>query len=186
VLLVVAVDLAMGRVLLSPFALLLGSGIAAAQFGRVWTAGYSWQDVMRPTDQSGAAEGSKLQPAVNQLRSDRAAILRLLEGVPRAQRGRINDLPSAVDGIVARGEELARQLEDLERRNAGSLRPGEQSSIEAVRQRDELGKRVEWITEEISRCGQRLARVKRTVQRGPTEGWEKVQAAIALALRADG
>jgi hypothetical protein len=185
-LLAVAVDLVMGRVLLSPFGLLLGSGIAAAQFGRVWTAGYSWQDVARPTDRSGVAEASRFQPALNQLRSDRAAILRLLEGVPRAQRGRINDLPSAVDGIVARGEELARQLEELEPRNAVFTRLEEQSSIEAVRQRDELGKRVEWITDEISRCGQRLARVKRTVQRGPTEGWEKVQAAIALALRADG
>jgi hypothetical protein len=178
-------DLAMGRVLVSPFAFLLGSGIAAAQFGRVWTAGYSWREVLRRTDQRRAGTESKVQPALNQLRSDRAVILRLLEGVPRAQRGRINDLPSAVDGIVARGEELARQLEELERRNAEFSHSGQQGSVEAVRQHDEYGRRAEWLTDEISRCGQRLAQVKRAVQRGPSEGWERVQTEIALALRAD-
>ncbi|HEY3280236.1 MAG TPA: protein kinase [Gemmatimonadales bacterium] len=102
------------------------------QFWRLWAAGYSWRDVLnRPAAPDGAAArlgrssgGSALAPpntdefghqvdAVRQARSDREAILKIMERLPSSERQLLPDVVATVDGLVRRAEELARMLHSM-------------------------------------------------------------------------
>jgi hypothetical protein len=100
------------------------------RFLRLWQAGYSWRDVFqRPAAPDGIeaqlkAAGSRpleLGPAtigefgpqtaaVQQARSDRRAILQIMDRLPKSERNLLPDVVATVDGLLKRAEELARTL----------------------------------------------------------------------------
>jgi eukaryotic-like serine/threonine-protein kinase len=102
------------------------------QFWRLWAAGYSWRDVLnRPAAPDGAAarlsrssgvpasastntdEFGHQVDAVRQARSDREAILKIVERLPSSERQLLPDVVATVDGLVRRAEELARMLHGM-------------------------------------------------------------------------
>jgi hypothetical protein len=102
------------------------------QFWRLWEAGYSWRDVFhRPAAPDGAAarlsrgSGGLAVPAthtdefghqvdaVRQARSDREAILKIVERLPASERQLLPDVVPTVDGLVKRAEDLARMLHGM-------------------------------------------------------------------------
>jgi tRNA A-37 threonylcarbamoyl transferase component Bud32 len=97
---------------------------------KVWSAGYSWRDVLhRPAAPESAeaqlaAAGSRplnLPPAtgdefgrlatvVQQARNDRKAILQIMERVPKSEKKLLPDVIATVDGLLKRAEDLARTV----------------------------------------------------------------------------
>src|SRR3989441_817222 len=95
---------------------------------KLWSAGYSWRDVLRrpaapeSAEAQLAAAGSRpldLPPAtaqefgrqateVQQARNDRKAILKIMERVPKSERKLLPDVIATVDGLLKRAEHLAR------------------------------------------------------------------------------
>jgi len=95
---------------------------------RLWSAGYSWRDVLRrpaapesaeaqlaaagsrPLDLPAATgdEFGRLATAVQQARNDRKAILKIMERVPKSEKKLLPDVIVTVDGLLKRAEDLAR------------------------------------------------------------------------------
>jgi hypothetical protein len=130
VLLLVVVDVATHQVLLGPLGAIVSGFLVAAAYGRLWTAGYSWRDIVSrggiipalavsplPLD---SAELGPHRGSVHQARTDRAAMLGSIQGLPRAERLRLGQVLTAVDALIARVTENARTLVALERQ----LEPG--------------------------------------------------------------
>ncbi len=100
------------------------------RFFRLWNAGYSWRDVFQRPAASDALEAQlaaagarplELGPAttgefglqtaaIEQARSDRKAILRIMERLPKSEKNMLPDVIATVDGLLKRAEELARTL----------------------------------------------------------------------------
>ncbi len=110
-------------------AVFMGFGLAR-DYARVWTAGYSWRDVIhRPPapdaleakeerDSLRSAAPEELGPhsaPIEQARSDRAAILAMLERLPKSERKMLPDIAPTVDQLLERASDLARTLYALER-----------------------------------------------------------------------
>lgn len=109
-----------------------GIGIAR-QYAGLWTAGYSWRDVIHraPAPDSIEAQQSPraaLLAAVNprelgryagqieQARADRAAVLAMLERLGKTERAMLpDDLVPTVDRLLERATELARTLAFVDR-----------------------------------------------------------------------
>ncbi|HEU5260697.1 MAG TPA: serine/threonine-protein kinase [Gemmatimonadales bacterium] len=97
---------------------------------KLWSAGYSWRDVLhrpaapesaeaqlaaagsRPLDlpQATTGEFGRQAAAVQQARSDRKAILKIMERLPKSERKLLPDVVATVDGLLKRAEDLARTL----------------------------------------------------------------------------
>jgi len=95
---------------------------------KLWSAGYSWRDVLRrpaapesaeaqlaaagsrPLDLPAATgeEFGRLATAVQQALNDRKAILKIMELVPKSERKLLPDVIVTVDGLLKRAEDLAR------------------------------------------------------------------------------
>jgi serine/threonine protein kinase len=95
---------------------------------KVWSAGYSWRDVLhRPAAPESAeaqlaAAGSRplnlpaatgdefgrLATVIQQARNDRKAILQIMERVPKSEKKLLPDVIATVDGLLKRAEDLAR------------------------------------------------------------------------------
>jgi tRNA A-37 threonylcarbamoyl transferase component Bud32 len=95
---------------------------------KLWSAGYSWRDVLRrpaapesaeaqlaaagsrPLDLPAATgeEFGRLATSVQQARNDRKAILKIMELVPKSERKLLPDVIVTVDGLLKRAEDLAR------------------------------------------------------------------------------
>jgi len=95
---------------------------------KLWSAGYSWRDVLRrpaapesaeaqlaaagsrPLDLPAATgeEFGRLATAVQQARNDRKAIFKIMELVPKSERKLLPDVIVTVDGLLKRAEDLAR------------------------------------------------------------------------------
>jgi serine/threonine-protein kinase len=110
-------------------AVFMGWGLAR-DYSRLWTAGYSWKDVThRPPAPDGleakASRASLTAPApeelgphaaaIEQARSDRAAILAMLERMPKSERKMLPDIAPTVDQLLERATDLGRTLHALER-----------------------------------------------------------------------
>jgi serine/threonine protein kinase len=108
-------------------------GIAVgSQYGRLWSAGYSWRDVVSrppardalpPTGGGAVAprlpepkteEFGRLANQIRQMRGDRAAIAKIVERLAPSERSLLPDVQPTVDALLARAEELARTLSQME------------------------------------------------------------------------
>jgi serine/threonine-protein kinase len=104
------------------------------EYGRLWTAGYSWRDVFHRPPAPDALEarvsavGSRGLPAasggeelgaqaraIEQARADRAAVLAMLEKMPKAERRMLPEIAPTVDQLLARATDLARTVASLDR-----------------------------------------------------------------------
>ena len=112
-----------------------GSGLIS-DYSKLWHAGYSWKDVLqRPPApdaieaRGAAAVGGKFprmlpppSPAefgmhsarMRQAHGDRAAIYKLLDKMPPADRQMLPDVAQTVDGMYARAQELGRTLQAMD------------------------------------------------------------------------
>jgi serine/threonine-protein kinase len=110
-------------------AVFMGWGLAR-DYSRLWTAGYSWKDVTHRPPAPDALEAKESRAslsasapeemgphaaAIEQARSDRAAILAMLERMPKSERKLLPDVASTVDQLLERATDLARTLYALER-----------------------------------------------------------------------
>ena len=110
-------------------AVAMGWGLAR-DYSRLWTAGYSWRDVLHRPPAPDALEaktrGTSL-PApgspeefgshasnMEQAARDRAAILGMLERMPKSERKMLPDVGPTVDQLMGRATDLARTLASLE------------------------------------------------------------------------
>jgi serine/threonine-protein kinase len=107
----------------------MGFGLAR-DYARLWTAGYSWRDVIhrppapdafeakRNRGSLAAAAPEDLGPhaaSIEQARSDRAAIVAMMERLPKSERKLLPDIGPTVDQLLERASDLARTLYALER-----------------------------------------------------------------------
>jgi hypothetical protein len=100
------------------------------RYVRLWHAGYSWRDVLarppapdaiearlaaagrRPVELPRATTdefGRQVEP-IQQARSDRKAILRIVDRLPKSERKLLPDVVATADALLGRAEELARTL----------------------------------------------------------------------------
>ena len=107
-----------------------GGTALVPRYVRLWHAGYSWRDVFarppapdaiearlaaggrRPVDLPRATTdefGRQVEP-IQQARSDRKAILRIVDRLPKSERKLLPDVVATADGLLGRAEELARTL----------------------------------------------------------------------------
>ncbi len=116
------------------------------RFWKLWEAGYSWRDILhRPVAPDGAEarlgkgsrRGGQLPPptadefgrhleAVNQVRLDRQAILKIMDRLPASERKLLPDVVDTVDKLIHRAEELARMLATM----TGDVDPGALARID--------------------------------------------------------
>jgi len=104
------------------------------QFWKLWMAGYSWRDVLhRPLAPDAADVRLGLAPAgkgaalpspttgefgrqasaVQQVRSDLQAIMRVVERLPKSEQKLLPDIAATANSLLKRAEELARVLHAL-------------------------------------------------------------------------
>src|SRR5213595_94660 len=107
-----------------------GGTALVPRYIRLWHAGYSWRDVFarppapdamearlaavgsRPVDLPHATTdefGGHAEP-IQQARSDRKAILRIVDRLPKSERKMLPDVVATADALLNRAEELARTL----------------------------------------------------------------------------
>ncbi len=116
-----------------------GIGMASS-YGKLWTSGYSWRDVInRPPaadaieapkskkrgsekrlPQASAAQEAttgdygKLAGQMRQLQADRQAIMQMVERLPDSERQLLPDIAPTVDALMNRAVELGRTLKQME------------------------------------------------------------------------
>jgi serine/threonine-protein kinase len=116
------------------------------RYVRLWHAGYTWRDVLarppapdaiearlaavgsRPVDLPRATTdefGGHAEP-IQQARSDRKAILRIVDRLPKSERKLLPDVVATADGLLNRAEELARTLHAM----SGSVDRGALARLE--------------------------------------------------------
>jgi hypothetical protein len=115
---------------------MFGMGIGLMRnYAQLWQAGYSWRDVLTRPPAPDAIEttlvkgaprlarqlpppradeyGAQL-PAIQQVQSDRHAILKLLDKLPPAERKMLPEVQPTVNGLYERATDLARTLHALD------------------------------------------------------------------------
>ena len=123
-----------------------GGTALVPRYIRLWHAGYSWRDVFarppapdaiearlaavgsRPVELPRATTdefGGHAEP-IQQARSDRKAILRIVDRLPKSERKLLPDVVATADGLLNRAEELARTLHAM----SGSVDRGALSRLE--------------------------------------------------------
>ena len=205
-------DALLGRVLLGPPGALVAAFVVAAQYGRLWTAGYGWRDVLgRTAVATGArspvpADSLELGPhrdIVAAMRNDRAAMVAGLARVVRSERALVADLLPAVDAIIGRAVDVATQLhaverqvdpgpEELERRLTATRgeppSPGRDQRVAVLERRLEtvqgLRARRDALAERLGACAAATAGARHGVERIGTIGAAGAAAEIRAALEA--
>jgi len=126
----------------------------AKDYARLWTAGYSWRDVIyRPPapdaieakGRGGAiaalpgspAEFGRRAGAIEQARKDRAAILAMVERMSKSERRMLPDILPTVDQLLQRASDLARTLAVLDRDILGDSFEKIEARIAALREESE-------------------------------------------------
>lgn len=120
----VLVDVAIHHVLLGPLAVLIGGFVVAAEYGRLWTAGFAWRNVLStqgaapraasPVPLDSVELGPHREP-IQRARGDRAAMLAAVQRLPRAERERFRDVLSTMDALLVQAVDLGRRLHTIER-----------------------------------------------------------------------
>jgi len=124
---------------------------------RLWHAGYSWRDVLarppapdaiearlaaggrRPVELPRATtdEFGHEAESIQQARSDRKAILRIVDRLPKSERKLLPDIVATADSLLNRAEELARTLQAMSGSvDQGALRRLEEKIDATKRQPD--------------------------------------------------
>jgi serine/threonine-protein kinase len=131
------------------------------RFWRLWEAGYSWRDVLnRPTapdatQARGGGGSPRIGPllpvtaeefgrqvdAIQQARSDRQAILKIVDKLPASERQMLPDVVDTVDKLVARAEGLARALHTMSAGVDGGAVPRLDDKIEVLQRQPESAER---------------------------------------------
>ena len=116
---------------------MFGMGIGVMRnYAQLWQAGYSWRDVLTRPPAPDAVEttlvkgaprllGRQLPPpkaedygahigAIQQVQSDRQAILKLLDKLPTAERKMLPEVQPTVNGLYERATDLARTLHAMD------------------------------------------------------------------------
>ena len=115
---------------------MFGMGIGVMRnYAQLWQAGYSWRDVLTRPPAHDAVEttlvkgaprlGRQLPPpradeygaqvaAIQQVQSDRQAILKLLDKLPSAERKMLPEVQPTVNGLYERATDLARTLHAMD------------------------------------------------------------------------
>src|SRR5438128_10845561 len=134
-----------------------GGTALVPRYIRLWHAGYSWRDVFARPPASDAIEarlaaggsrpvelprattdefGSHAE-AIQQARSDRKAILRIGDRLPKSERKLLPDIVATADSLLNRAEELARTLQAMSGSvDQGALRRLEEKIDATKRQPD--------------------------------------------------
>src|SRR3989442_710602 len=145
---------------------IVGVGIWGAfgvlpRFWKLWEAGYSWRDVLdRPAapDAAGVRLGKASSPRgdlpaptrdefgrqvaqIQQTRSDRQAILKIVDKLPVSERQMLPDVMDTVDKLVARAENLARAVHTMSAGVDEDARPRLDGRIGALRRQPENAER---------------------------------------------
>ena len=116
-----------------------GIGMASS-YGKLWTAGYSWRDVIhRPpaadaieapkatkakatkklpvaevTGDASTGDFGKLAAEVRQIQTDRRAIMQMVERLPDSEKQMLPDIVPTVDSLMKRAVELGQTLSQME------------------------------------------------------------------------
>jgi serine/threonine-protein kinase len=145
---------------------IVGVGIWGAfgvlpRFWRLWEAGYSWRDVFnrpaapdaaQPRVGGGSPRIGPLLPvtaeefgrqvdAIQQARSDRQAILKIVEKLPTSERQMLPDVLDTVDKLVDRAEGLARALHTMSAGVDGGAVPRLNDKITVLQRQPESAER---------------------------------------------
>ena len=123
-----------------------GGTALVPRYIRLWHAGYSWRDVFarppapdamearlaavgsRPVDLPRATTdefGGQAEP-IQQARSDRKAILRIVDRLPKSERKLLPDVIATADALLNRAEDLGRTLHSM----SGSVDRGALARLE--------------------------------------------------------
>ncbi|MBK8003426.1 MAG: serine/threonine protein kinase [Gemmatimonadetes bacterium] len=94
------VDLARGELLLAPLTAVGAAGVLAAWYGSLWTRGHTWRSLVLPARVHSAPAAPVPRTPADQMRSDRAFILRKLTTLPASERRRHAGLPLALDRAI--------------------------------------------------------------------------------------
>ena len=125
-----------------------GIGMASS-YGKLWTAGYSWRDIIHRPPAADAIEApkakhhreggkklppveagreistgdfGKLAPELRQIQNDRAAIVQMVERLPDSEKQMLPEILPTVDSLVKRATELGQTLNQMEGEvDAGAL-----------------------------------------------------------------
>ena len=126
VVILIVVDAARGQMLFGPLGLLVAAFVIATAYGPLWTAGYGWRDLISrgglpailPIRSPVPLDSDEFGPhaaAIQQARTDRAALRAALERLPRTQRQSLAAAVPAADALVARAAATAADLQGLDR-----------------------------------------------------------------------
>ncbi len=168
----------------------------ASRYGRLWTEGYTWSDILRGGDGSpsgavssetgthGARTGAfgTHADSVQSVRSERAVIAGLISNMPRSERDRIPGVVGTADRMVARARSLARQLHRLERvldEESGGHSLGATTS---TRRRGEIETKREAMTGEISVVAAVIEELREAVERAAAMGVSESHTELERAL----
>jgi tRNA A-37 threonylcarbamoyl transferase component Bud32 len=192
-----AVDLATnGSMEFAPVIVALWCLPIASRYGRLWTDGYTWTDILRGSDGTpsgavssesgthGARTGTfgSHTGTVQQVRSERAVIAGLVSNMPRVERDRIPGVVGTADRLVARARSLGRQLHRLDRvldeDTAGSL-----GAVTTQRQRGEVETRREAMTGELTVVEAVIGELRSVVERVAAMGVSETTTDLDVAVR---
>src|SRR5881409_3516643 len=167
----VVIDVATGSHLPGWSLIVAGIWAGAAlvpRYVRLWHAGYSWRDVLarppapdaiavrfgataggggkvgpRPADLPDATSGEfgRQAEAIQQARSDRKAILRIMERVPKSEKKLLPDVVATIDGLLNRAEDLARALHAMSVGVDAAALARLQEKLEAIKRQPESAER---------------------------------------------
>ncbi|MBE0595612.1 MAG: protein kinase [Gemmatimonadales bacterium] len=180
-----ALDLLMnGAVDFAPAVAALWCIPVASQYGRLWTTGYTWRDILRggdgppsgsvssETGTRGARSGAfgSHADAVHHTRSERAVIAGLIANMPRAEREKIPGMVGSADRIVARTRAVARQLHRLERVLEEGATLGAAGAYTSQQRRDEIEIRREAMTGELQVLSAVIEEMRTAVERADAMG----------------
>ena len=207
----VLVDVLTDRVLLGPLGVILAAFVVAAEYGRLWMAGFTWRDVLaratptvarvsspQPLD---AAELGPHGGSILQARNDRGAMLAVIQKLPTVERKRLGEVLPTVDALLARASDDARRLYSLERqlepgaeaiaRRLSDTRgeapsPGREQRIAVLERRlgamAEMTERRGRLTAQLSSRLAAVSRIRFELERTVSTGLEDSSAGVAAAL----
>lgn len=113
-----------------------GIGLAR-EYGKLWSEGYSWRDVIErppaadaiaarggqgkkkvqprlPTAEPDTSEFGKLAGQIRQVQNDRRAVLQIVERLSPSEREMLPDVVPTVDALLSRATDLARTLHSMD------------------------------------------------------------------------